>query len=51
MTGVQTCALPIYEPARIGGVRKLKIFQWGAVFLLQILIEGFTPRKKEIPFR
>ena len=48
--GMKWSEVPADEPARIGGVRKLKIFQWGAVFLLQILIEGFTPRKKEIPF-
>ncbi len=49
--GLKWSEIPADEPARIGGVRKLKIFQWGAVFLLQILIEGFTPKKKEIPFR
>ncbi len=47
--GFKWSEIPADEPARIGGVRKLKIFQWGAVFLLQILTEGFTPKSKEIP--
>ncbi len=29
--------IPVDEPVRIGGVRKLKIFQWGSVYLLQML--------------
>jgi glycosyltransferase involved in cell wall biosynthesis len=29
------------EPPRIGGFRKLRIFQWGAVYLLQLLQEWF----------
>jgi len=29
------------EPPRIGGVRKLKIFKWGAVFLFQFIREKF----------
>ncbi len=33
--------IPADEPARIGGVRKLKILKWGAVFLLQFIREKF----------
>lgn len=33
--------IPVDEPARIGGVRKLKVFKWGAVFLLQFIREKF----------
>lgn len=34
--GVRFAEIPADEPARIGGERKLKIFQWGAVYLLQM---------------
>lgn len=33
--------IPASEPSRIGGVRKLKVFKWGAVFLLQFIREKF----------
>jgi len=33
--------IPGSEPPRIGGVRKLKIFRWGAVFLFQFIREKF----------
>ena len=38
--------IPADEPARIGGVRKLQILKWGAVFLLQLLREAVSPSKK-----
>lgn len=34
--GVRWAEIPADEPARIGGVRKLRIFQWGSVYLLQM---------------
>lgn len=37
--GIKWCEIPADEPRRIGGVRKLKIFQWGAVYLLLLLGE------------
>lgn len=33
------CEIPADEPPRIGGKRKLRIFQWGAVYFLQLLAE------------
>ena len=33
--------IPADEPPRIGGTRKLKIFKWGAVFLVQFIREKF----------
>ena len=41
--GLKWCEIPADEPARIGGERKLKIFQWGSVYLLQLLTEAVTP--------
>ena len=41
--GVRWCEIPADEPPRVGGERKLKIFQWGAVYLAQLLGEAFTP--------
>ncbi|MBN1914191.1 MAG: glycosyltransferase family 2 protein [Candidatus Omnitrophica bacterium] len=35
--------IPGDEPARLGGQRKLKIFQWGAAFLTEVIKERFTP--------
>ncbi len=40
--------LPADEPARIGGERKLQVFKWGAVYLLQLLQEWIRPRQKSI---
>ncbi len=36
--------IPASEPPRIGGVRKLKVFKWGAVFLFQFIREKFIWR-------
>lgn len=36
---VRWTEVPADEPARIGGVRKLQILKWGAVFLLQLFRE------------
>jgi len=33
--------IPVDEPKRIGGERKLQIFRWGAAYLLQIFKEKF----------
>lgn len=38
--GIKWSEIPADEPPRIGGKRKLKIFKWGAVFLLQLLRES-----------
>ena len=40
--------LPFDEPKRIGGKRKLQIFQWGAAYYLQFWLELFCwkPKKK-----
>lgn len=47
--GIRWTEIPADEPARIGGKRKLKIFQWGAVYLLQLLRETLVyPPKGEI---
>jgi glycosyltransferase involved in cell wall biosynthesis len=36
--------IPASEPSRIGGVRKLRVFKWGAVILLQFIREKFVWR-------
>ena len=43
--GVVWCEIPATEPPRIGGERKLRIFQWGSVYLLQLLREWLRPSK------
>lgn len=40
--GIKWCEIPADEPARIGGKRKLKVFQWGSVYLLQLLREAWS---------
>ena len=40
--------IPADEPARIGGVRKLQILKWGAVFLIQLFREALTPAPKGV---
>jgi len=42
--GAKWCEIPADEPPRIGGERKLQIFQWGAVYLIQLLREWFSKR-------
>lgn len=37
--GIKWSEIPADEPRRIGGERKLRVFQWGAVYLLQLLRE------------
>ena len=44
---IRWCEIPADEPPRVGGERKLKIFQWGAVYLTQLLIESTQRRKKK----
>ena len=46
-SGIRWCEIPADEPPRVGGERKLKIFQWGAVYLTQLLIESTQRRKKK----
>ncbi len=41
--GLNWREIPADEPARIGGQRKLKIFKWGAVYLLQLFREWVRP--------
>lgn len=43
--GVRWVEIPADEPPRIGGQRKLKIFQWGAVYFLQLLREWWRGRR------
>ncbi len=43
--GIRWEEIPADEPARIGGVRKLRIVQWGAVYLLQLVGEWLHPWK------
>ena len=33
--------VPVDEPARIGGLRKLQIFRWGAAYYFQFWYERF----------
>lgn len=40
--GLRWTEIPADEPPRIGGKRKLKIFQWGGVYFLQLLREAVT---------
>lgn len=44
--GIRWVEIPADEPARIGGERKLRIFQWGSVYLLQLLREWWCGEKK-----
>ena len=37
--GLKVCEIPGDEPARIGGERKLKLFQWGAAYYFQFIRE------------
>lgn len=49
--GIPWAEIPADEPARIGGERKLKIFQWGAVYLLQLFgvaLEGQGRQNGEV---
>ena len=40
---VRWAEIPADEPARIGGVRKLQILKWGAIFLIQLFREWVRP--------
>ena len=46
-SGLKWCEIPADEPPRVGGERKLKIFQWGAVYLTQLFIESTQRRDKK----
>jgi hypothetical protein len=39
---LRVAEIPGDEPARIGGVRKLKVFRWGAACYLQFLMEALV---------
>ena len=43
--GIRWCEIGADEPARIGGERKLRILQWGAVYLLQLFKEAVSSRQ------
>ncbi len=42
---LKTTDIPSPEPKRIAGVRKLQIWRWGAVHLVQVLTEKFHQRQ------
>ena len=42
--GCKIAEIPASEPARIGGVRKLKVIQWGGAIYFQFLREFFLSR-------
>lgn len=44
--GIRWCEIPADEPARIGGERKLKIFQWGSVYLIQLFREWWESKRR-----
>lgn len=46
--GVRWTEIPADEPARIGGVRKLQIFKWGSVYLLQLFREWWCGKKRPL---
>jgi len=35
------CEIPADEPPRIRGKRKLQIFRWGSVYMIQLFTEFF----------
>ena len=41
--------IPAPEPARIGGVRKLQIFRWGAAYYFQFWQELFKWKPRSLP--
>lgn len=45
--GLNWCEIPADEPPRIGGRRKLRIFQWGSVYFLQLLREWLQKKEEE----
>lgn len=40
--------IPVDEPVRVGGKRKLQVLKWGAAYLFQIIIELFLGNKQKI---
>jgi glycosyltransferase involved in cell wall biosynthesis len=40
--GIKWAEIPADEPARIGGKRKLQIFKWGSVYLIQVFREWLS---------
>jgi len=40
--GIRWTEIPVDEPPRIGGSRKLQVFRWGAVYLLQLFSEWWS---------
>jgi hypothetical protein len=43
--GYDIAEIPASEPPRIGGERKLRVFNWGGVYYSQFWREFFRPRK------
>ena len=43
---LRLCEIPVDEPARIGGIRKLQIMRWGAAYYAQILMETLRRRPR-----
>jgi glycosyltransferase involved in cell wall biosynthesis len=39
---IKVAEIPADEPRRLGGVRKLKVLQWGGAYYFQVLREKFT---------
>lgn len=44
--GYDIAEIPASEPPRIGGERKIRIVNWGAVYYSQFWLEFFKPRKQ-----
>jgi hypothetical protein len=40
--GVKIAEVPVDEPKRIGGERKLQVLKWGAAYYFQFWYERFT---------
>lgn len=43
--GCRVAEIPASEPPRIGGERKLRIFNWGGAYYTQFLMEPFRPKR------
>ena len=44
--GYDVAEIPASEPPRIGGVRKLRVINWGGAYYTQFLFEFFKPKKR-----
>ncbi len=43
--GYDVAEIPASEPPRIGGERKLRVFNWGGAYYTQFWVEFFKPKK------